>query len=104
MATAKETLLCAIKFWSGIPGEGSRAGQGTLRKGPRKVARTQGFTPSELDKAERELVREGFITRPRAGVVALTSRGIQRGAKSCARVSLAPWDNRYATAPRRHRG
>jgi hypothetical protein len=101
--SAKTTLLCAIKFSASAGFGPTVAGRSTLRAFPRKVARSQGFTPAELNTAERELVREGLLTKPRKGAIALTSRGISRAAGACRGVSLSPWDGSIASRPRRMR-
>jgi hypothetical protein len=99
MADAKSTLLCSIKFWAGTV-VGATPGGYTLRKGARLPARRQGFSPSELDKAERQLIKEGLVLRD-GNAVALTKRGIAKAAKGCKNVSLAPWDINYALHPKR---
>jgi hypothetical protein len=102
----KTTLLCAVKFWS-IDKSGKTP---TLRAGVRHVVRKQGFTPAAIDRAERELIREGKIQ-------VLRNFGVtRRGSKSikllddvdCSTVKLAPWtDDGYPgaalTARRRRR-
>jgi hypothetical protein len=84
-------LLCSLRFWSGA-GQGKPSTTPTLRKGVRTVARKQGITPTELDKAERQLVRGGLATKPRAGVIALTDKGRTVSNSHCKRIELAPWD------------
>lgn len=107
MAAPRTTLLCALRFWggAGFPGRGTTTP--TLRKGVRKVARTQGITPRELDAAERKLVKKGLVARPRRGVIALTEKGLKLSSRVCRGVSLAPWDAKatfpFAGARRRRR-
>nr|PZN18209.1 MAG: hypothetical protein DIU80_23250 [Chloroflexota bacterium] len=84
-------LLCATRFWVSA-GVDFPLTTPTLRAGVRTVARAQGLTPAELDKAERALVRRGYITKPRRGVVALTPRGAKVSRKACYRVQLTPWN------------
>src|SRR5262245_53617004 len=82
-APVRTTLLCAIKFWSTDKGNTP-----TLRSGVRLVVRKQGFAPAAIDRAERELAREGKI---RIG-------GQRRGKTlqllddvNCSNVQLSPW-------------
>jgi hypothetical protein len=86
MANARTTLLCAVRFW------GVEPGVATLRRGARHVARKQGVTPRELDKAERSLVKGGLVSRPRAGEIALTGKGVTVSSRACRNVELPPWD------------
>jgi hypothetical protein len=100
MAAPRTTLLCALRFWGGVS-RGVPAGATTtptLRKGVRLVARRQGITPRELDKAERSLVKRGLASRPRKGSIALTEKGVKLSSRVCQSVSLAPWDAK-ATFP-----
>lgn len=62
----------------------------TLSSGVRHVVRRQGFTPAEIDRAERELVREGKLEVDRRGAksLRLTDKG---NTVSCANVKLSPW-------------
>jgi|WetSurMetagenome_2_1015567.scaffolds.fasta_scaffold877543_2 hypothetical protein len=78
-APVRTTLLCAIKFWS-IDG-GKTA---TLRSGVRHVVRKQGFTSAAIDRAERELAREGKLVRSGATLKLLDD-------VNCSTVRLAPW-------------
>lgn len=94
MAAPRTTLLCALRFWTFEPGSLTS----TLRKGVRNVARKQGITPHELDTAERRMVRQGLVRRPRAGEIALTEKGLKLSSRVCQNVSLAPWDSK-ATFP-----
>jgi len=91
-APVRTTLLCAVKFWS-IDGGNTP----TLRSGVRHVVRKQGFAPATIDRAERELVREGK----------LAIGGGKRSGKTlkllddvnCSNVKLAPWtDDGYPGA------
>jgi hypothetical protein len=84
-------LLCSLRFWTGA-GRGKPSTTPTLRAGVRKVARTQGVTPRELDKAERQLVKGGLATRPGPGTIALTDKGRTVSNSHCKRIELAPWD------------
>jgi hypothetical protein len=90
-APVRTTLLCAVKFWSIDDGKTP-----TLRAGVRHVVRKQGFSPAAIDRAERELVREGKL-----------AVGGARGGKTlkllddvnCSTVKLAPWtDDGYPGA------
>jgi hypothetical protein len=76
-------LLCAIKFWSIDAGKTS-----TLRAGVRHVVRKQGFSPVAIDRAERELVREGKIQvgGKRTGKTLKLLDDV-----SCSTVKLSPW-------------
>lgn len=100
-APVRKTLLCAIKFWSIDGGKTP-----TLRQGVRHVVRKQGFTTDAINRAERELAREGKIA----------VRGTYKNSKTiqllddvnCSTVKLAPWtDDGYPGAslsgPRRRR-
>lgn len=84
-------LLCSLRFWSGA-GQGKPSTTPTLRSGVRHVARKQGVSPRELDKAERQLVKGGLMAKPRRGVVALTDKGRLVSNSHCKRIELAPWD------------
>jgi hypothetical protein len=96
-ADVKTTLLCATRFWSlGWRERDNRTP--TLSSGVRHVVRRQGFTPKEIDRAERELVREGKLEVGRGGAksLRLTDAGNR---VSCANVKLAPWtDDPYPGA------
>lgn len=96
---AKKTLLCATKFWSHNYDDGgvldktfNRQSDGgsvaTLRKGVRSVARRQGHSPAALDKAERQLVKEGLLEKPRPGTLRVTGKGAR---VSCSTTDLSPW-------------
>lgn len=88
MQSAKATLLCAVRFWSGSPGTP------TLRRGVRHVARKQGLTPSEIDRAERQLIRAGLVqlSGQRMGkAIGLTPKGLKVSARACPYVHLPPW-------------
>lgn len=92
VAPVRKTLLCAIKFWS-IDKSGKTP---TLRKGVRHVVRTQGFKPAAIDRAERELIREGKIAVA-GGRTAKTIRLLDD--VSCSTVKLSPWtDDGYPGA------
>ena len=83
-APVRTTLLCAIKFWSA-----SKDGKTpTLRRGVRHVVRTQGFSPAAINRAERELVREGKIAIGGARM-GKTIRLLDD--VSCGAVKLSPW-------------
>lgn len=84
-------LLCATRFWAGGAGAFPRTTP-TLRKGVRHVARKQGITPRELDKAERGLVAKNLLVKPRKGVIALTEKGLMVATWACRDVPLPPWD------------
>jgi hypothetical protein len=89
-AGVKKTLLCATRFWS-LGWRKKDNSIGTLSDGVRHVVRKQGFTTVEINKAERELVREGKIETKGKGTgktVRLTDRGNK---VSCGSVELAPW-------------
>ena len=83
-APVRKTLLCAIKFWS-IDKSGKTP---TLRSGVRHVVRKQGFSPAAIDRAERELVREGKIAvgGKRSGKTLQLLDDV-----SCSTVKLSPW-------------
>lgn len=88
MASAKTTYLCAVKLWGMFPGTQ------TLRRGVRSVARKQGLSPAEMDKAERQLVKSGLVTRGgrRTGAsIGLTQKGVRVATRACRRVRLPPW-------------
>jgi hypothetical protein len=104
-ADVKTTLLCATRFWS-LGWRERDNSTPTLSSGVRHVVRKQGFTPKEIDRAERELVREGKLEIHRRG--AKTLRLTDEGNRvSCTNVNLAPWtDDPYpgaALAGRRRR-
>lgn len=91
MASAATTLLCATRFWA----LRSSPTTATLRSGVRHVVRKQGFSPAEIDRAERTLIKRGLLRRggARSGSsLALTERGFKITSRACPRVSLAPWD------------
>ena len=84
---AKKTLLCAVKFWSIKPGVP------TLRRGARSVALKQGYTAGELDRAERALIKGGYLRdggQKSAKTLVVTPKG---RAISCKTTKLAPWTN-----------
>jgi DNA-binding MarR family transcriptional regulator len=88
MQSAKATLLCAIRFWGVTPGVP------TLRRGVRHVARKQGLTPADMDRAERQLIRAGLVQRSgkRMGAaIVLTPKGMRVSARACPYVHLPPW-------------
>lgn len=98
MASASTTLLCAIRFWA----RSSRVT--TLRKGTRKVARAQGHSAADLDRAERTLVKRGLVEKPRKGAVALTEKGMDVSERACKAVALPPWTNdAFGRSKRRRR-
>lgn len=72
--------------------EGRPSTTPTLRSGVRHVARKQGIRPGELDRAERQLVKDGLMVKPRRGVLALTDKGRTVSNSHCKRIELAPWD------------
>jgi hypothetical protein len=104
------TLLCATKFWSHCYSGGGvldpifndphKPCVATSRRGVRHVV--QGLrhggrwssrpSPSEIDKAERFLVKNGFLVRH-----GRTLRVTERGRRvNCATVDLSPWtDSQY---------
>lgn len=84
-------LLCATRFWVGAGGSIPLT-TSTLRSGVRHVARKQGVSPQALDKAERSLVREGLLRKPRRGEIALTELGVKMSRGTCERLKLPPWD------------
>jgi hypothetical protein len=86
---AKTTLLCAVRFWSVTPGVP------TLRSGARHVALKQGYSAAQLNKAERELIREGLLERGKSGGRGAATLRVTPAARkrSCVRVRLAPWTN-----------
>lgn len=88
---ATTVLLCATRFWAGGGGSIPRTTP-TLRKGVRHVARKQGVTPRELDKAERGLIAKQLLVKPRKGVIALTDKGLMVATWACGNVPLPPWD------------
>jgi hypothetical protein len=94
-ADVKTTLLCATRFWSlGWREHDNRIP--TLRSGMRHVVRKQGFSPSEIDRAERELIRDGKLEasgQRKGKSLRLTNEGNR---VSCAAVELSPWtDDSY---------
>lgn len=97
-ADVKKTLLCATRFWSFGWREHDNSTP-TLRHGVRGVVRRQGFTPAQIDRAERELVREGKLEvggRYSGKTLRLTDKGNQ---VSCTNVKLTPWtDDPYPGA------
>jgi hypothetical protein len=84
-------LLCSLRFWSGA-GRGKPSTTSTLRAGVRTVARKQGISPRDLDKAERQLVKGGLAAKPRKGEIALTDKGRTVSNSHCRNIELAPWD------------
>lgn len=99
---AKKTLLCATRFWSidhSMTGKWQETNKGTtpsFRHAIRHVVRKQGFSSSEIEKAEQQLVKDGLLIRGGGGsarpyarpTLALTPKA---ASVSCARVKLAPW-------------
>ena len=104
MASANTILICAARFWT----HGNQVPQG-FRRAIRMVARKQGVSPAELNRAEKALVKRGLLTKHRYGVTAsstvltLTSKGVKVATRACPRVSLAPWDNAKTFAGSRRR-
>lgn len=105
--SAARTLLCATKFWSHCYDGGGgdilaplfnkpEGCVSTLRRGVRSVVRRQGFTPKQIDAAERFLVKNGFLER-RNNRSASSLRVTQKGRRvSCSTTNLAPWtDSQY---------
>lgn len=91
-APVRTTLLCAVKFWS-VDKTGKTP---TLRRGVRHVVRKQGFSPAAIDRAERELVREGKLAvgGARSGKTLKLLDDV-----SCSTVKLSPWtDDGYPGA------
>lgn len=89
MANARTIYLCATRFWGMSPGTA------TLRRGVRHVARKQDLLPSEMDKAERSLVKAGLIERGGKNMGAslkLTPKGVTVSGRACRKVELPPWD------------
>jgi len=89
MASPKATLLCAIRFWSF-----DKQGGPTLRRGVRHVVRAQGITPAQIDRAERALIRGGYVqlSGKRSGkAIGLTAKGRRTAARACPAVPLPPW-------------
>lgn len=86
-ADVKTTILCATKFWAYAPR------MGTMRRHVRTVVRKQGFTTSEIVRAERELVREGKLSPASSGSLRLISLTDKGQATKCGSVKLAPWTN-----------
>jgi hypothetical protein len=83
-------LLCATRFWVGAGG-GIPLTTPTLRRGVRSVATKQAVSSAQLDKAERELARDGLVKR--AGkTLALTNNGVKVSREQCYRFPLPPWD------------
>lgn len=100
----KKTLLCATRFWSidhSMTGKWQEEGKGTtpgFRHAIRHVVRKQGFSSSEIIRAERQLVDEGLLVRSGGRDAALPTLALTSKASkaSCARVKLAPWtDTQY---------
>ena len=90
-APVRTTLLCAIKFWSIDRGKTA-----TLRSGVRHVVRKQGFSPAAIDRAERELAREGKLQvgGKRSGKTLKLLDDV-----NCSTVKLSPWtDDGYPGA------
>ncbi len=91
--SATTLLLCATRFWA----LRSHPTTPTLRSGVRHVVRKQGVSPSEIDRAEKTLVKRGLIVRggQRSGAsIALTEKGLRVTGRACPRIDLPPWDNR----------
>ena len=86
---AKTTLLCATRFWS-LGWRERDNSTPTLSSGVRHVVRKQGFTPKQIDAAERALVREGRLEVGRSGAksLRLTDKGNR---VNCTSVKLSPW-------------
>ncbi len=82
-APVRTTLLCAIKFWSIDKGKTP-----TLRAGVRDVVRKQGFSPAAINRAERELAREGKLAvgGKRSGKTLRLLDDVD-----CSTVKLSPW-------------
>jgi len=107
-ADAKTLLICALRFLGGSgdrvdPNTGKRATGGGFRSFARKIARADNRTTvAELDRAERELIREGMIERRgvrSATTLYLTSEGQRASYNTCKRVELTPWDWRTTYDP-----
>lgn len=98
-APLKKTVLCAVKFWSGTGSPGHplyKKRTATLRSGVRHVARKQGYSTSEIERAERELERDGLIIRRGKGTGATLKTTPKGSRQSCKSVKLAPWtDEQY---------
>lgn len=97
-ADVKKTLLCATRFWSiGWREHDNRTA--TSSSGVRHVVRKQGFTTGEINRAERELIREGKLEvsgKKHGKTLRLTDAGNR---VSCSSVRLAPWtDDQYPGA------
>jgi hypothetical protein len=93
----KTTLLCATRFWS-MGWRDRDNSTPTLSTGVRSVVRRQGFTPDEINRAERELVQEGKLAVHRRGTksLQLTDKGNR---VDCSNVRLSPWtDDPYPGA------
>jgi hypothetical protein len=97
-----KTYLCAVKFWSGAYDRGSGGyhsskpqpdggGLTPLRAGVRHVVRKQGFSPAEMNRAERALLREGKIEQPHRNAVRITAAGRR---VSCRTTKLTPWTDK----------
>jgi hypothetical protein len=102
-ADVKTTLLCATRLWS-LGWREKDNSTPTLSRGVRYVMRRQGFSPAEISRAERELVREGKLEisgRKSGKALRLTDKG---NAVSCARVALAPWTDDEYTGTQLGRG
>ena len=89
-ADVKKTLLCATRFWStGWRERDNRIA--THSSGVRHVVRRQGFTTKQIERAERDLVREGKLEKTGPGY-GRTLRLTDKGNKvSCSTVRLSPW-------------
>lgn len=91
--SAETVLLCATRFWGIGKATGSYTTP-TLRAGVRSVVRKQGLSPAEIDRAERALVKRGYLRKggKRSGAsLALTEKGAKVSARVCKRVELPPW-------------
>jgi hypothetical protein len=88
-------MLCATRFWvaaGGLHPKPMPLTTPTIRRGARNVVRAQGFKSAEIDKAERELIRRGYLIKTGKGTIALTVKGAKVSRKACHRVTLAPWN------------
>lgn len=81
-ANVETTLMCAVKFWR------IGADTPTLMAGVRHVVRKQGFAPTQINRAVRELSRRGDIRLggKRTGKTVQLMRDV-----NCSTVKLAPW-------------
>lgn len=97
-ANVKTTLLCATRFWS-LGWRDRDNSTPTGSSGVRHVVRKQGFTTDEINRAERELIREGKLEvggKKHGKTLRLTDAGNR---VSCTNVKLAPWtDDPYPGA------